>query len=165
MGLNIDPIYINIVYLIAAVTFIISLKRLSHPRTARSGNQIAAVGMALAVLATFFNPNIAVDKLLLILPAMAIGGGIGFFLARSVEMTAMPQMVAIFNGMGGGAAALTAISEFFEFEHRAEGLSGFLQYNLDYFAFALATVLAVVIGCVSLSGSVIATGKLQGFIT
>lgn len=154
MGLNIDPLYINIVYLIAAVTFIVSLRRLSNPATARSGNQIAAGGMAVAVGATFFNPGVALDHLWLILLGMALGGGIGYYLARNVEMTAMPQMVALFNGMGGGAAALTAASEFLE---RYK-----LPFGLD---FSIATVLGVVIGCISLSGSFIALGKLQGFIS
>src|SRR5687767_9851685 len=162
MGLNIDPIYINIAYLFAAITFIIGLKRLSHPRTARTGNQLAAVGMAVAVLATFFNPGIALDKLWLILLGMVLGGGIGLYLARTVEMTAMPQMVALFNGMGGGAAALTSGSEFLElFSHLGPTFRG-AALSFD---FTLATVLGVVIGGMSLSGSFIALGKLQGFIT
>jgi NAD(P) transhydrogenase subunit beta len=162
MGLNIDPIYINIAYLFAAITFIIGLKRLSHPRTARTGNQLAAVGMAVAVLATFFNPGIALDKLWLILLGMVLGGGVGLYLARTVEMTAMPQMVALFNGMGGGAAALTSGSEFLElYSHLGPAFRG-AALSVD---FTLATVLGVVIGGMSLSGSFIALGKLQGFIT
>jgi H+-translocating NAD(P) transhydrogenase subunit beta len=156
MGLNIDPIYINVAYLIAAISFIIGLKRLSHPRTARSGNQIAAGGMALAVLTTFFYPSIALDKLWIILLGMVVGGGIGLYLARTVEMTAMPQMVALFNGMGGGAAALTSASEFIE------RLTHSASLPLD---FTFATTLGVIIGGMSLSGSFIALGKLQGFIT
>jgi NAD(P) transhydrogenase subunit beta len=162
MGLNIDPLYINIAYLLTAVSFIVSLKRLSHPRTARSGNQIAAVGMTLAVVVTFFNPAIAVDKLWLILLGMILGGGIGLYLARTVEMTAMPQMVALFNGMGGGAAALTSASEFLERYTQHGPL--FREATLG-FDFTLATVLGVIIGAMSLSGSFIALGKLQGFIT
>jgi NAD(P) transhydrogenase subunit beta len=156
MGLNVPPLILEIAYLITAVTFIISLKRLSHPRTARSGNQIAMVGMAIAVVATLFDRRVAIDNLWLILIGAVIGGGIGWYLARTVQMTAMPQMVALFNGMGGGAAALTSGSEFME--RIAEG--GAITFD-----FTLATVLGVVIGGVSLFGSFIALGKLQGFIT
>jgi NAD(P) transhydrogenase subunit beta len=85
-----------------------------------------------------------------------IGGGIGWYLARTVEMTAMPQMVALFNGMGGGAAALTSASEFLD------KLNNNISYGVD---FSIATVLGVVIGSVSLAGSFIALGKLQGFIS
>ncbi len=87
---------------------------------------------------------------------MVIGGGIGFYLARTVQMTAMPQMVALFNGMGGGAAALTSLSEFFG------RLNSHVSYNID---FSISSVLGVVIGCLSLSGSFVALGKLQGFIS
>ena len=166
MGLNIDPLYINVAYLVAAVTFIIGLRRLSHPRTARSGNQVAAGGMALAVLVTFLNPGVALDKLWLILLGMVLGGGIGLYLARAVEMTAMPQMVALFNGMGGGAAALTAGSEFLERVSHSIGDVFDVTSRLSLpFDFTLATVLGVIIGSMSFSGSFIALGKLQGFIT
>jgi NAD(P) transhydrogenase subunit beta len=158
MDFTSPQLYIEIAYLLAAVTFIISLRRLSNPKTARSGNQVAAVGMAIAVLATYASIMInGVDwHLILILVGSIIGGGIGWYLARRVEMTAMPQMVALFNGMGGGAAALTSISEFFE------KLGSATPYGFD---FSIATVLGVVIGSVSLSGSFIALGKLQGFIS
>jgi H+-translocating NAD(P) transhydrogenase subunit beta len=156
MGLDIPRIYLEIAYLVSAITFIIALRRLSNPRTARSGNQLAAGGMALAVVVTLFDPRVAVDHLWMIALGALIGGGIGLYLARSVEMTAMPQMVALFNGMGGGAAALTSASEFIEK----------LNENVQITAnFSIATVLGVVIGCVSLSGSVVALGKLQGFIS
>jgi NAD(P) transhydrogenase subunit beta len=158
MDFTTPQLYIEIAYLIAAVTFIISLRRLSNPKTARSGNQVAAVGMAIAVLATYASIIInGVDwHLILILVGSVIGGGVGWYLARTVEMTAMPQMVALFNGMGGGAAALTSMSEFFEVLNRGT------SYGLD---FSIATVLGVVIGSVSLAGSFIALGKLQGFIS
>lgn len=156
MGLNIDKIYLEVAYLIAAVCFILGLRRLSSPATARSGNQIAAAGMALAVFATFFDPSIALDNLWIIAVGAVIGGAIGFVLARRVEMTAMPQMVALFNGMGGGAAALTSTSEFLHRLRLGEGIP---------FDVSLATILGVVIGAVSFSGSMIALGKLQGFIS
>ncbi|MEO8286786.1 MAG: NAD(P)(+) transhydrogenase (Re/Si-specific) subunit beta [Chloroflexota bacterium] len=158
MDFSSPQLYIEIAYLIAAITFIISLRRLSNPATARTGNLTAAVGMTIAVAATLV--NLVINNLdwhiLLILVGMAIGGGIGLYLARTVEMTAMPQMVALFNGMGGGAAALTSMSEFFER----------LNHNVNYsFDFSIATALGVIIGCMSLSGSFIALGKLQGFIS
>ncbi len=149
--IHLEPYWVNIAYLITAIMFIIGLKRLSSPATARSGNQIAAVGMAIAVFATLFNLNV-LDPWYIILGAL-IGGGIGWYLARSVEMTAMPQMVALFNGMGGGAAAATASAEFLK------NTSGFDP------VFVIATILGVIIGSISLSGSVVALGKLQGFIS
>ncbi len=158
MDFTTPQLYIEIAYLLAAVTFIISLRRLSNPKTARSGNQVAAVGMTIAVLATYASIIInGLDwHLILILVGSVIGGGVGWYLARTVEMTAMPQMVALFNGMGGGAAALTSMSEFFE------KLNNGVSYGLD---FSIATVLGVVIGSISLAGSFIALGKLQGFIS
>jgi NAD(P) transhydrogenase subunit beta len=156
MGLNVPPLILEIAYLITAVTFIISLKRLSNPKTARSGNQLAMLGMAIAVLATLFDRRVSLDNLWLIAIGALVGGGVGWYLARTVQMTAMPQMVALFNGMGGGAAALTSASEFLERVNARETIT---------FDFTLATVLGVTIGCVSLFGSFIALGKLQGFIT
>ena len=158
MNFTTPQLYIELAYLVAAVTFIISLRRLSNPKTARSGNQVASIGMGIAVLATYASIMVnGVDwHLILIVVGSIIGGGIGWYLARRVEMTAMPQMVALFNGMGGGAAALTSMSEFFEILNRGG------SYSLD---FSIATVLGVVIGSVSLSGSFIALGKLQGFVS
>jgi NAD(P) transhydrogenase subunit beta len=158
MDFTTPQLYIEVAYLLAAVTFIISLRRLSNPKTARSGNQVAAVGMGIAILATYASIiiNGADWHLILIVVGSLIGGAVGWYLARTVEMTAMPQMVALFNGMGGGAAALTSISEFFE------KLNSSTPYGFD---FSIATVLGVIIGSVSLSGSFIALGKLQGFIS
>jgi NAD(P) transhydrogenase subunit beta len=149
--LQLPEYWVEIAYLVTAVMFIIGLKRLSSPATARSGNQVAAVGMAIAVFATLFNQHV-LDPWYIIVGSL-IGGGIGWYLARGVEMTAMPQMVALFNGMGGGAAAFTATAEFLE------NPIGFDP------VFVIATILGVVIGSISLSGSIIALGKLQGFIS
>jgi NAD(P) transhydrogenase subunit beta len=146
----------ELAYLVAAVTFIIGLKRLSSPATARSGNQLAAAGMLLAVLATFLNPHIQGIGYAFILVGMAIGGGIGFYLARTVQMTAMPQMVALFNGMGGGAAAFSSTAEFLNL------VSAGGSIPIDT---SITTVLGAVIGSISMSGSVIALGKLQGFVS
>ncbi|MEO6456902.1 MAG: NAD(P)(+) transhydrogenase (Re/Si-specific) subunit beta [Chloroflexia bacterium] len=153
-GLNIPNIIIEVAYLLAAVCFIIGLKRLSSPALARSGNQIAAFGMLVAVVATLFARPVVNPWYILV--GSVIGGGIGFYLARSVQMTAMPQMVALFNGMGGGAAALTSISEYLKMASAGSTLAT---------DFSLATMLGVVIGSISFSGSILALGKLQGFIS
>ena len=101
----------NLFYLIAAVCFIIGLKRLSHPKTARSGNFIAAAGMLVAIAATLVSSNVLDFRLIAI--GLIIGSTVGALFATRVQMTEMPQMVAIFNGFGGGASALVASSEFF----------------------------------------------------
>ena len=97
---------INFTYLVAAVLLIVGIRRLSSPPTARSGNWIAAVGMGIAIFFTFLDPDIT--SYWLIFAGMAVGTVIGVVSARRVKMTAMPQMVALFNGVGGGAAALIA---------------------------------------------------------
>jgi len=143
-------VLINIAYLIAAVCFIVGLKLLSSPATARRGNQIAALGMAVAVVATLFMPGLR--NVWLILVGLAIGAVLAVFAARSVKMTAMPQMVAIFNGMGGATAALVSLVEF---QHRADIGRGEI----------VSIVLGVIIGSISFSGSMIAFGKLQELIS
>src|SRR5205814_4353865 len=145
---------IPLAYLIAAVTFILGLKGLSSASTAVQGNRIAAGGMLIALIATFFAAYVK-GGVPLILAGIAVGGIAGFAGARMVKMTAMPQMVALFNGAGGGAAALVAILEF------ARHLdAGSLELGAT-----IATLLALIIGAVSFSGSAIAFGKLQGLIT
>ena len=141
------------VYLIAAITFIFGLKGLSGPTTAQLGNRVAAAGMLAAVLATFLEQQVAAAWIL-VLPAIAIGTVIGFVGARQVPMTAMPQMVAIFNGAGGGAAALVSTLEYL----RAAGAGGASVGEV------IAILLGLMIGAVSFSGSIIAFGKLQGLI-
>jgi len=148
-----------VVYLVAAVSFILGLKFLASPTTARRGNQIAAGGMALVVLWVFVTDFLLADGgigqawiLAVGIPLGAIAGVVG---ARRVPMTAMPQMVAIFNGAGGGAAALVAVAEFL----RDAGESTLLPLP-----FVIATLLGAVIGSVSLTGSIVAFGKLQGFV-
>jgi len=142
------------VYFVAAITFILGLKGLSGPTTAQMGNRIAAAGMLLAVIATFLEQQVA-SAWLLVVPAIAIGAVIGYVGARQVPMTAMPQMVAIFNGAGGGAAALVSIQEYLR--ATSEGSVGVGE--------VVAIVLGLVIGGVSFSGSAVAFGKLQGLIT
>src|SRR5438477_2940508 len=145
---------IPLAYLIAAVTFILGLKGLSSPTTAVQGNRIAAAGMLIAVIATFFAADVK-GGVPIIVAGIAVGGIAGFTGARMVKMTAMPQMVALFNGAGGGAAALVAILEF-----ARQRDAGVLEFGAS-----LATLLALIIGAVSFSGSAIAFGKLQGLIT
>jgi len=141
------------VYLIAAITFIFGLKGLSGPTTAQMGNRVAAAGMLAAVIATFLEQQVAAAWIL-VLPAIAIGTVIGFVGARQVPMTAMPQMVAIFNGAGGGAAALVSMLEYL----RAQSAGGASAGEV------IAILLGLMIGAVSFSGSIIAFGKLQGLI-
>ena len=156
---------IPIVYLIAAVTFILGLKGLSGPRTAVNGNRIAAAGMLLAVAVTFFDQTFrsyGASGLVLTIAGMAVGGVAGFTGARVVKMTAMPQMVALFNGAGGGAAALVSILEI----ARALGNAGAVSAPAPVPApEAISSMLGLMIGGVSFSGSAIAFGKLQGIVT
>ena len=142
-------ILINIAYLVSAVCFIIGLKLLGSPATARRGNQIAALGMAVALVATLFMPGMT--NHLLILVGLAIGAVVAIFPARTVKMTAMPQMVAIFNGMGGATAALISLVEFQHKENIGRGE-------------VISIVLGLIIGCISFAGSMVAFSKLQGLI-
>ncbi|CAN5304804.1 NAD(P)(+) transhydrogenase (Re/Si-specific) subunit beta [soil metagenome] len=147
-----------IVWLIASVTFILALKFLASPATARRGNQLGAAGMALVVLWTFFTTDGMLDNWWIIIVGGAIGSVAGWLGAKRVPMTAMPQMVAIFNGAGGGAAAVVAVAEFLEFADHGEG-------SLLPLAFVIATLAGAIIGSVALTGSVVAWGKLQGVIS
>ena len=141
----------NIFYVLASVLFIFGIKRLSHPKTARSGNIIASMGMLIAVLTTLITGASLSYELIAI--GMIVGAIIGAFFAIRVEMTQMPQMVAIFNGFGGIASALVAAAEFF---NPSETLQ----------LFSLSTIsLSVFIGTLTFTGSFIAFGKLQGFIS
>ncbi|MBA3337506.1 MAG: NAD(P)(+) transhydrogenase (Re/Si-specific) subunit beta [Chloroflexia bacterium] len=139
--------FVDVSYLVASICFVVSLKRLSSPATARQGNRLAMIGMALAVFATFFIRSID-DNYILILVGMLLGAAIGYVPARRVKMTAMPQMVAIFNGMGGATAALVAVAEF---THRA-GIGRGETTSI---------VLGTIIGAISFTGSAIAFLKLQ----
>jgi NAD(P) transhydrogenase subunit beta len=141
---------INFTYLVAAVLLIVGIRRLSSPPTARSGNVIAAVGMTIAIVFTFLDPDI--DSYWLIVVGMAVGAVIGVASARLVKMTAMPQMVALFNGVGGGAAALVAAAEF----HRLAPFSGHLAGDEIG-----AMLFSALIGSISFAGSLVAFGKLQ----
>jgi len=141
---------INFTYLVAAVLLIVGIRRLSAPPTARSGNVIAAVGMTIAIVFTFLDPDI--DTYWLIAAGMAVGTVVGVASARLVKMTAIPQMVALFNGVGGGAAALVAASEF----HRLAPAGGHLAGD-DIGAMLFSAL----IGSISFAGSLVAFAKLQ----
>src|SRR5215216_3168 len=145
--------WIDFAYLVAAICLVLGIKRLSHPRTARSGNWIAAVGMAIAVGFTFAIKEI--DTYWLMLAGILVGTVVGVASARMVRMTAIPQMVALFNGVGGGAAALIAAAEF----HRLAPESGAL--DTDHLVGILFSAL---VGSVSFWGSLVAFGKLQDLV-
>jgi H+-translocating NAD(P) transhydrogenase subunit beta len=141
----------DLLYLVTIVTFILALRFLSSPRRARQGNLLGAAGMALAIGVTFAQPDL--ENFVPMLVAMAIGAVVGVVGARSVKMTAMPQMVALFNGVGGGAVALIALAEFHNLA--PEGLVA---------EDAVAILLSALIGSVSFAGSLIAFAKLQELI-
>jgi H+-translocating NAD(P) transhydrogenase subunit beta len=143
----------NLLYLITIVCFILALKFLSNPARARRGNQIGAVGMLLAIVVTWI--DIGTTSWWAIVIAMVIGGGFGAVAARRVKMTAMPQMVALFNGVGGGAAALIALAEL----HRILPEPGSPKVDIS-----VAIVLSALIGSISFAGSMIAFAKLQELI-
>ncbi len=149
--------YANLAYVLAAVLFIVGLKRLSHPKTARNGNLIASVGMLIAIVATLVAYEALDYKLIAI--GIIIGSIIGAVFAIKVKMTGMPQMVAIFNGFGGGASALVAAAEFYA--NAAPKVAGGEQET-----FLLSTIaLSVLVGTLTFTGSFIAFCKLQGLIS
>jgi NAD(P) transhydrogenase subunit beta len=142
--------YTNIFYVLASVLFILGIKKLSHPKTARHGNFLAFIGMLIAIAVTLLSYGELDFKIIAI--GMIIGAMIGATFAIKVEMTQMPQMVAIFNGFGGGASALVAAAEFLK--------------GGEITSFTLGTiVLSIFVGTLTFSGSFIAFGKLQGFIS
>ena len=143
-----SPELTALLYLVAAVCFILALKGLSSPRSARRGNLIGAAGALLAVLTLFFSMKL--ENIPLILGAIAVGSLIAVPVSRRVQMTAMPQLVGAFNGVGGGAAALVA---FLELEHQP-GMW-----------IRIAVVFTMLIGAISFSGSAVTVGKLQGIIS
>ena len=117
----------NILYLISAVAFILGIKRLSHPKTARSGNLLSSLGMLIAIIATLTYPGKEFD-FTLILTGVGIGTVIGAIFATRVQMTEMPQMVAIFNGLGGAASAFVASSEFLSSDIFSDFDLSFIKY-------------------------------------
>jgi NAD(P) transhydrogenase subunit beta len=163
--LDIIEILVRICWLAGAVAFVLGLVRMNSPATARNGNLLSAGGMALAVGATavlivgrqLLAPEsfgIRASSWALIIGGIIIGGGLGLYTARVVKMTAMPQLVSLFNAVGGGAAALIAIDDYL-------GILGSGHVRLDEHVFI---VLDIIIGSITFTGSLIASGKLQGLI-
>ncbi|MEL6636474.1 MAG: NAD(P)(+) transhydrogenase (Re/Si-specific) subunit beta [Bacteroidota bacterium] len=148
--------FLNLSYLLGALTFVIGLRRLSSPDTARRGNGLAALGMGIAIIATMVYPfTDAPNNYLWIVVGMLLGGAIGWWSAQKVQMTAMPQMVSIFNGLGGACAVVLAMLELLSF------YAG--ERSLDTGALFIV-LLALLIGAVSFTGSLLAFGKLQGLV-
>jgi proton-translocating NAD(P)+ transhydrogenase subunit beta len=150
---------VRLLWLAGAAAFVFGLMRMNSPATARNGNLVSAAGMALAVggtaLLLIANGSVGVAGWIIIVVGIAVGGGLGLFTARTVKMTAMPQLVSLFNAVGGGAAALIAIDDYLRIAGQGQTLALDIQ---------VATVLDVVIGCITFTGSLIASGKLQGLI-
>ncbi len=143
-------ITLGIIYLISTITFVIGLKLLGHPETAKRGNSIAATGMGLAIIGTIFLHNLEVPAFIyiLIIAAILIGSLIGWMIAIKVEMTKMPELVSLFNGFGGASAALIGIVEF------GNGQADTTQVT--------TIIAAIIIGSITFSGSMIAWAKLNG---
>ncbi|MGH8272120.1 MAG: NAD(P)(+) transhydrogenase (Re/Si-specific) subunit beta, partial [Gammaproteobacteria bacterium] len=143
---------IQAAYFIAAILFIVGLKGMSSPKRARRGFMTAGVGMVIAVVATFFLPGVGgATNIILILIALGLGGSVSWIAGKRVPLTAMPQMVALYNGMGGGAAAAIAAHALI-----AEGGHGTSEVVL--------AVVGALIGAISFSGSLLAFAKLQGWM-
>ncbi len=156
MALDVQQVILWLIYLFGSITFILGLKRLSHPETARTGNLMAAVGMSVAILGTIFlYKDTNGEKLhnhIWIFGGIIIGALVGTLTARRVKMTAMPQMVSLFNGMGGACAAIISIVEYQKYD--------FTDSNIT-----AVTLAALLIGGVSFSGSMVAFGKLNGNVS
>ena len=148
------PFFIEAVYLVSAILFVFGLKFLSSPATARKGNLLATSAMLIAIVVTLLDRDIV--NYYMILAAVTVGAGIGAVLARTIKMTAMPQMVAIFNGLGGGASAVVASAEYL----RISSNSGDYDINI-----LIPILLGTLIGTITLSGSIVAFGKLQDLVT
>ena len=161
-ALQIVEILVRIAWLVGAVGFVIGLSRMNSPATARNGNLVSAGGMAVAIAATAVlilvgqasGDGIRPTAWLIIVIGIALGGGLGLYTARNVKMTAMPQLVSLFNAVGGGAAALIAIDDYL-------GLAAGSSVRIDEHVFI---VLDIIIGSITFTGSIIASGKLQGLI-
>ncbi len=148
------PVWAQLLYLFGAVCFILALKGLSGPKTARNGNLIGAFAAVLACALPFFYADL--DHVPLILAAIAVGTAGGVYGARTVQMTQMPQMVALFNGVGGGAAALVALIELHEIVEFGGDVQGFTL---------VATAFTILVGSVSFAGSIVTFAKLQELMT
>jgi NAD(P) transhydrogenase subunit beta len=150
---------IQLVYVLAAACFVVGLHLMNSPATARRGNQVSIAGMVIAGIATLIlmihSGTVTATGWAVLLAGALIGSGVGLYAAQSVQMTAMPQLVSMFNSVGGGAAALVAIFGYIDSEAHGSGVLG---------TTTVFTLLDVLIGAVTFSGSIIAAGKLQGIV-
>jgi H+-translocating NAD(P) transhydrogenase subunit beta len=161
--LQLVEILVRIAWIIGAVAFVIGLSRMNSPATARNGNLVSAAGMTLAIVATgilILAEELAGDGISaivwgIIILGIVVGGGLGLYTARTVKMTAMPQLVSLFNAVGGGAAALIAIEDYL----RLAGTGDAVRIDTNIFI-----VLDIIIGSITFTGSIVASGKLQGLI-
>src|SRR5580704_6121931 len=148
---------IQLVYVLAASCFVLGLHMMNNPATARRGNQVSTSGMATAIAATLaiviHEGGITATGWAVMIAGAAIGGAAGLYSARTVQMTAMPPLVSMFNAVGGGAAALVAVHDYMS-------AGGAVSASTS-----VTTLLDVIIGSVTFSGSIIAAGKLQGVVT
>ena len=149
------PLVIDSFYLVAAVLLFLGLKRLSSPATARNGNAMAALGILVAVVVTLLDRSIKSEGFYVIIAGVIVGGGVGAVLARSIQMTAMPQLVAVFNGFGGAGSAVVAAAEYLRLSDSGEGLP------IDV---SVTIMLGTLVGLVTFSGSIVAFAKLQELI-
>ena len=150
----------QLVYILAAVCFVVGLHLMNSPATGRRGNQISAGGMVIAMIATLVllihAGSVTAIGWTVVLVGAVLGSAVGLWSARTVQMTAMPQLVSMFNAVGGGAATLVAVYEYIHDESAPGGVLG---------TTSVFTVLDVIIGSITFTGSLIAAGKLQGVIT
>ncbi len=144
-------------YLVAAVCFILALRGLSHPETARNGNRFGIVGMAIAILTTLAMPNVLSYEWIIL--GIVVGGAIGTFIARKIEMTALPQLVAAFHSLVGLAAVFVAAAAFYAPEEYNIGTAGQIAIGS-----LIEMGLGTAIGAVTFTGSLVAFGKLQGIV-
>jgi H+-translocating NAD(P) transhydrogenase subunit beta len=161
--LELVEILVRIAWLVGAVAFVLGLSRMNSPATARNGNLVSAAGMTVAIVATAVlilvrqtsGEGFSAVPWVIIVIGIVLGGGLGLYTARAVKMTAMPQLVSLFNAVGGGAAALIAIDDYLRLANAGAAVP------IDEHIFI---VLDIIIGSITFTGSIIASGKLQGLI-
>jgi len=161
---NLLEAIVRIAWLIGAAAFVLGLMRMNSPATARNGNLVSAGGMAIAIVGTAVllvaEGSMSTTALIIIAAGILVGGGLGLYTARTVKMTAMPQLVSLFNAVGGGAAALIAIDDYI----RLAGAQTFAPGSAITLEVGVPTVLDIVIGGITFTGSLIASGKLMGLL-
>src|SRR6516162_8264549 len=158
-GMNTFDWVTQLLYVASAVCFVLGLHLMNSPASARRGNQVSTAGMALAIATTFalvvHAGTVTTTGWIVMIAGVLVGAGAGLYSARTVQMTAMPQLVSLFNAVGGGAAALIAVHDYVRLTGATAGLPE---------STTITTILDVLIGAVTFSGSIIAAGKLQGVI-